>query len=114
MQMKPSLEKLKVIMAYAVENIRQDNMFSGRMQNVSNPQGEIHIFELNTININDREKIIEPSRFALCGKTRSEIGEQTKDSDKRPLGLPMCSTCEAKWKAHPNSPWRKWQTGEKI
>lgn len=106
--MKATLETLKIVLVFAVKHERQQNMFTGRSQLIQTPQGTLHICELEK----GKDGLMEPSRFMMCGKTRSDIGEQTKDSDKRPLGLPMCLECETRWKTHPDSPWRKWYKRE--
>ena len=107
--MKATIEKLKIIVVYAIKHERQQNMFTGRTSDIAIPQGNVHIFQIVNVEDGLGAKVTEPSRYAFCGKTRAEIGERTKDSDKRPNGLPMCTKCEAAWKEHPDSPWRAWE-----
>lgn len=101
--MKATIPTLRVMMVYAIKHEHQQNMFTGRSHDVAIPQGEVHICVLIV-----GKDGTEPDRFMLCGKTRADIGEQTKDSDKRPAALPVCPKCEIAWKAHPDSPWNAW------
>jgi hypothetical protein len=106
--MKTILEKLKIKLVYAVKYEMQTNMFTGRAVNIEVPTGEIHIFKLETID----GFTLAP--FSMCNLEHAEIGKKTKDSDKRPNGLPMCTKCKAGWKNHPDSPWLKWKKGARL
>ena len=109
--MKPTYEKLKIILTFGLKNEKQENMFTGRTSIVAVPTGNIHICTFVTANRNG-STVSEASGFMMCGKTREEIGDQTKDSDKRPTGLLMCPKCEQTWKNHPDSPWLAWQRAQ--
>jgi len=111
--MKPTTAKLKITMSYAIKNERQTNMFTGKTSNIIVPKGEVHIFQIVQFQDEFGESMTAPSRYSFCGKTRQELGEQTKDSDKRPPELPVCPGCEIAWKLHPDSPWRAWQENQK-
>jgi len=107
--MKTILEQLKIKIVFAVKHEMQTSMFTGRAVNTEVPTGEIHIFKLETV-----DGFTTTAPYSLCERDHTQIGEQTKDSDKRPNGLPMCHACETAWKNHPESPWRKWEKGEKL
>jgi hypothetical protein len=88
----------------------QTSMFTGRMVDTEVPTGEVHIFQIDT----DAEGYTIIAPYTMCGRERAKIGEQTKDSDKRPNNMPMCQKCEAAWKKNPDSPWSKWQKGKPL
>jgi hypothetical protein len=107
--MKPILEKLKIKLVFAVKYETQTNMFTGRAENTEVPAGEVHIFQVETV-----DSFTALAAYSMCSMERAQIGEQTKDTDKRPNGLPMCARCEAAWKNHPESPWQKWAKAEPL
>lgn len=78
---------------------------SGRIKETRVPIGEVHIFRYEIV---DKVDILYD--FSLCGKTRSEIGDWTKDSDKAP-SQNVCPDCQRMYKEDSQSPWAKFTEG---
>jgi hypothetical protein len=101
--MKPSFELLKVRFVYKIERTVSSDML-GRIVKETRFVGDYHIFEFLGADVG-------LVGFAFCGSERSKIGEETKDSEKIPAGVPVCKACEAAWKKHPRSAWKAWVVG---
>ncbi len=100
---------LKIRYVTKIEHRLETGLWGGREKSVVAPVGDIHIFEMVKVTSEDGKRVTEEiSAYSLCARSRSEIGTETKDTDKRPAGLGMCPACEAAWKRHPSSPWRAW------
>ena len=80
----------------------------GGSKSVAVPVGTVHIFEAFRVAGQGGKSVEEVAAYSLCARSRSEIGQETKDTDKRPAGLGMCPDCEAAWKEHPSSAWKVW------
>ena len=72
---------------------------------VSGPEGDQHIF----IGFGTSRQA-----FSMCGMSADKIHtdpngyvDVTESRDRLP-DRPVCAKCEAKWKAHPASPWKAW------
>lgn len=112
---------LKVKFVYQVQYREQPSLVPGRSKIVTVPVGAVHYFELIPQTDAEGKPVIEKgkvvheaSRFSLCNRTRSQIGEQVSESDTRPAGLHICPDCEEKYKQHPASPWRAWTVAMSI
>jgi hypothetical protein len=79
------------------------DIFTGREEQVKTLIGDYHLFEIVKV---DGHSDLSP--YSFCSKARSDIGEQTTDSDKRPENLCICPVCEQAWKADKRSSWARW------
>lgn len=94
-KVKSAINFLQTVKVYAYDVEREPHPISGRLVNIQEPKGELHLFELTPY-----DDLVERS---YCGKSLADIGELTNITDKHIL--PLCKTCMEKRKADPRSPW---------
>jgi len=83
---------------------------------VAGPTGDQHIFEVSI----QRDGSKERNARSMCGKTAADIHKDPKgfvdvtESKERNPNRSLCEKCQEKYKKHPRSPWKAWQSSVKA
>lgn len=117
--MDPTIEVMPTTFIYPIKIVTQEKLFSGRQQKVEVATGEYHIFEVDVVRLPKvvgakKSEVKRDTRsLSLCGKSRSDIGEMVKETEKAP-GSNVCKACAEKYKNNPRSPYYLFTHGKGI